>query len=68
MLIPIMKWNEAEFIHYVGHEPIEDDLERCNCEKAGEIGHFDCGICEHNKPVFECSQCFRKKHGEIRRK
>jgi len=37
----------------VGQEPIEDDLERCNCDKAGQPHHSCCGWnISYNKPVF----------------
>lgn len=26
-----------------GYEPVNDDLERCNCTQAGETGHYFCG-------------------------
>ena len=33
--------------------PQQDDLERCNCLKAGQIGHTDCGWnTAKNMPVF----------------
>lgn len=36
-------------------EPVNDDLERVNCEQAGEIGHQQCGMCSvHDKPRFMC--------------
>jgi hypothetical protein len=36
-----------------GREPERDDLERCNCERAGEIGHWACGWdTEHDLPMF----------------
>lgn len=39
----------------VKSEPMDDDLDRCNCEKAGTIGHQDCGWCaKHDMPVFIC--------------
>lgn len=34
---------EEMFIKAVGYPPIQDDLEQCNCQKAGEIGHTMCG-------------------------
>ena len=41
------------FLKHVGTEPIQDDLERCNCLKAGEHMHLDCGWNKQkNKPVF----------------
>lgn len=42
-----------EFIRCVGVEPRDDDLERCNCKKAGEPGHIFCGWnYKSNKPKF----------------
>jgi hypothetical protein len=49
---------EQQFKDMVGREPENDDLDRCNCVRAGEPGHSSCGICKHNKPVFECQECF----------
>lgn len=37
------KIDELTFRLATGHWPEQDDLERCNCEKAGEIGHDCCG-------------------------
>ena len=37
----------------VGYPPKDDDIERCNCEKAGQIGHYYCGWDTiNNKPRF----------------
>lgn len=37
-------------------QPKDDDLERCNCPKAGEPLHKHCGWCSFKmKPRFECS-------------
>lgn len=52
------KWTVEDFKKYVGREPERDDLDRCNCDQAGELGHWSCGICEHHLPVFECHDCF----------
>ena len=42
-----------QFITAFGAEPVQDDLERCNCDKAGEKGHFYCGWNhQKNGPVF----------------
>ena len=47
------------FESMTGHAPVQDDLERCNCKKAGAIGHWSCGICaKHKLPVFTCQECF----------
>jgi hypothetical protein len=34
---------KARFIARMGYEPVDDDLERCNCRMAGQIGHTMCG-------------------------
>lgn len=37
----------------MGYEPENDDLQRCNCALAGELGHTQCGWnWDHNKPQF----------------
>lgn len=41
------------FIKATGRAPIQDDLERSNCPKAGELGHHFCGWNqEKNLPRF----------------
>lgn len=46
---------EHEFFTATGRLPEDDDLERVNCNKVGQAGHFCCGWCfPHNLPVFEC--------------
>lgn len=41
------------FKQCTGNEPQDDDLERCNCQKAGEEGHYYCGWNhDKNQPVF----------------
>ena len=42
------------FQQYTGRKPVNDDLERSNCDKVGEFGHFHCGW-NHilNRPRFE---------------
>ena len=48
------------FIDRVKCPPIQDELKRCNCTKAGEPGHEQCGWCpEHDLPQFVCG-CFVK--------
>lgn len=32
-----------QFEAAVGHAPEQDDLERCNCPKQGQPGHWQCG-------------------------
>lgn len=47
------KFKEATGHEDTGHEDTEDDLERCNCPKAGELGHNSCGWnYSKNLPVF----------------
>lgn len=42
-----------EFEKATGHAPVQDDLERCNCDKVGQMGHWQCGWDEErNLPVF----------------
>jgi hypothetical protein len=37
------KITREKFIERVGRAPEMDDLERCNCPKAGKPGHWGCG-------------------------
>ena len=44
---------EELFKQYVGREPQDDDLDRCNCNNAGKAGHNMCGWNnKQNLPVF----------------
>ena len=52
------KWTEQDFEKYVDRKPEQDDLDRANCDKGGSIGHYACGICQHDLPVFMCQYCF----------
>jgi hypothetical protein len=38
-----MKITAKYFEERVGRPPKDDDLERCNCRKAGQLGHHFCG-------------------------
>jgi hypothetical protein len=41
-----------------------DDHERATCSRAGEIGHWTCGMCrEHDCPRFQCG-CMLRMSGE----
>ena len=54
------KMTAERFKEVVGVAPEQDDLERANCEKAGQPGHWQCGLCEHKQPRFLfCSECAR---------
>jgi len=47
--------NAKEFKRILGREPEQDDLDRVNCQLAGQTGHSDCGWCKTcNHPNFEC--------------
>lgn len=53
MFLPVSK--ELQFELMTGRAPVDDDLERTFCDKAGEIGHNHCGYCSvHDKPHFVC--------------
>lgn len=48
-----------EFRERFRREPEHDDLERVDCSKAGQAGHYWCGVCtEHQAPRFLCG-CVR---------
>ena len=54
-----------EFTKATGREPINDDLERANCAKAGQAGHHCCGICGVCfLPRFEC-KCQKLKNHHV---
>lgn len=38
-----MTITREKFIAATGFEPKDDDLERCNCDKAGQPTHTQCG-------------------------
>ena len=42
-----------KFEESVGSKPENDDLDRCNCTEAGNMGHLQCGWDdERDMPVF----------------
>ena len=44
---------KSYFFKHVGRYPEQDDLIRCNCQKQGEAGHWQCGWnFDKQKPVF----------------
>ena len=48
-----MKKVKPKSAHWVEDIPEEDDLERCNCEKAGQTGHMMCGWnSKVNLPIY----------------
>ena len=45
--------NAGKFKECVGTDPIQDDLERCNCAESGKPGHYQCGWdVERDMPNF----------------
>lgn len=47
------KITAERFLEATGKPPRDDDLERCNCERAGQVGHSGCGWCDDcNQPFF----------------
>lgn len=55
---------KEQFTAATGREPQHDDLERCNCEHAGEIGHWFCGWDDKtNLPRFASGR--HSEAGEI---
>ena len=68
------KITEEYFIEKVGSAyfferniSLHDDLERCNCELAGEVGHYSCGWCsECDLPRFMCGHLIINKKTEDR--
>ena len=56
------KITRAKFIAATGRKPEQDDLERCNCPKAGEMSHFYCGWdADFDLPRFETGRVFHPK-------
>lgn len=44
---------EQQFKEATGQEPVNDDLDRCNCRDAGKMMHQQCGwSTKHNLPMF----------------
>jgi hypothetical protein len=51
-----MRITAEQFHNATGRYPKNDDLDRCNCDRVGEIGHYFCGWCEVcDKPRFLCA-------------
>jgi len=52
---------ELDFIKATGKVPENDDLERCNCPKAGQLGHWQCGWnLKENLPMFMSTKGYEK--------
>jgi hypothetical protein len=58
--------NADDFKKSTGYEATQDDLERANCDKAGQIGHQACGICRHGEPRFTCVRCLQEIFGRVK--
>ena len=50
-----------QFKQATGREPEYDDMERVNCADAGQIGHYACGWCRHDRPYFTCAGCMKER-------
>lgn len=49
-----MNITEQQFEQATGRKPVDDDMERVNCDRAGEPGHNSCGWNHtHNCPAYE---------------
>tara|TARA_Y100001956_G_C4091957_1_gene173369 strand:- start:182 stop:349 length:168 start_codon:yes stop_codon:yes gene_type:complete len=47
------KITSEKFEKCTGHKPVNDDLERVNCPKAGKINHLSCGWNhKRDMPIF----------------
>jgi hypothetical protein len=54
--------DSTEYTSVVGSAPEQDDLDRANCASAGQIGHAQCGLCDHRMPRFlHCARCAARK-------
>ena len=61
--------NELEFHVIVGRPPVQDDLERANCDKAGQMGHWFCGTCPTcGSPIFLANNACCVTAGEENRR
>ena len=52
---------KKEYTARFGRAPERDDLERANCEHAGEFSHWFCGVCQQcGKPRAMCGHFYIK--------
>jgi hypothetical protein len=59
----MMMITREQFRIAVGCYPGQEALERCNCELAGQIGHWFCGWCDDcDRPRFVCGHDRRTPH------
>jgi hypothetical protein len=53
-----MSLTAEDFRNATGREAEDDDLDRVNCSKVGNDGHWMCGWCyKHNMPFFDDMAC-----------
>lgn len=54
---------KEQFKEATGRDDTQDDLERCNCQNAGKIGHMSCGWnYTKNMPVFMVGREVKNDH------
>lgn len=54
----LREMSPEEFRQLNGYDPVNDDLDRVNCELVGKPGHVQCGVCKHGAAVFlGCDEC-----------
>lgn len=60
----------ATFKQITGQHPKEDDLDRANCLRAGEVGHHSCGVCSNcSMPRFiGCDCAVMQEHASKQRR
>lgn len=44
--------DEAQFKKLTGIDARDDDLERVNCDRAGQPGHTHCGLNKYGMPAL----------------
>jgi len=51
-----------QFEAATGRKPVDDDLDRCNCDMVGCVGHWQCGWCDQcNLPRFMCGHLMKER-------
>lgn len=55
--------DEYEFERRFGRQPLQDDMHRANCVRAGQPGHWGCGVCRHDRLYSECIECLGERAG-----
>lgn len=56
-----MNITELKFFQATGNHPVQDDLERANCNLHNSVDHLFCGWCDrHDKPRSQCGECFKE--------